>query len=45
MDIPCPVAGNKALEVMTDEVYPVENGRIQLEISAGGSAVFKIIQE
>lgn len=45
MDIPCPVAGSKALEVLTGKVLPIENGRIHLEISAGGSAVFKIIQE
>lgn len=45
MDIPCPVAGSKALEVLTDKAFPIENGKIHLEIPAGGSAVFKIIQE
>lgn len=45
MEIPCPVAGSSALEVLTGKTFPVENGKIQLEISAGGSAVFKIIQE
>ena len=45
MDIPCPAAGSEALEVLTGETLPIENGRIHLEISAGGSAVFKIIQE
>ena len=45
MEIPCPVAGSSALEVLTGETFPVENGKIQLEISAGGSAVFKILQE
>lgn len=45
MEIPCPVAGSSALEILTDETFPIQNGKLQLEIPAGGSAVFNMIQE
>lgn len=45
MHIPCPVAAGSVLEVLTDRSVPVESGRIQWEVPAGGSAVFKIVQE
>ena len=45
MEIPCPVAGSSALEILTNETFPIQNGKLQLEIPAGGSAVFNMIQE
>lgn len=45
MEIPCPVDGKRAAEVLTGRTLPIENGRILWEIPAAGSAVFKIMQE
>ncbi len=42
MNIPVPMAAAEAVDLLTEEKYPVENGRITITIEGGRGAVLKI---
>lgn len=44
LSIPCPAAGNEALNLLTGEHFPVTNGRVELTLPACQGAILKIME-